>query len=39
MHSENVQRVIVVEEELELGREVANSSAHYTEAYGGSWMQ
>jgi hypothetical protein len=39
MHCKNIQRVIVAEDELELGCEVANSSAHHTEAYGGSWMQ
>jgi hypothetical protein len=39
VHRKNIQRVIVAEEELELGREIANCSAHHTEADGSSWTK
>jgi len=37
MNGENIQSVIVVKEELELGRKIADSPTHNTEANGGSW--
>jgi hypothetical protein len=36
VHRKNIQCVIAADVELELGRKVANRSAHHTEADGGS---
>jgi hypothetical protein len=36
MNGENIQSIIVVEEELDLGRKIANSPPNHTEGNGGS---
>jgi len=36
MNGENIQSIIVVKVKLELGRKIANSPTHDTEANGGS---